>query len=665
MNRLLLYAVLLLMAVGVWAPLGACSGIDITNVTLGTRDPGTGNVTVTFNASWSNSWRSTGGGAPAPNNWDAAWIFVKFRKNGGDWQHASLNNSGHTAPSGSVLDVGFEDTSAVFNIASNPGIGAFLYRSSDGTGTFTANGVVLSWKYTQDGVSDGDTLEVRVFGIEMVHVPEGPFFAGDGSNANNALRQGSTDTDPWYISSESALTTSNTAGNGSGSGATEALYYHPGGSDAAGSVYSLANSYPKGYQAFYMMKGEISQDQWLAFFNMLNATQKSTRDITGASGKNSDSLTYRNNLSWSGTGDATLPDQGAGATYRAVAMNYLTWADVAAYLDWSGLRPMSELEFERTGRGPYPALANEYAWGSTAFTQGTSITSGGTLTERAQSGSNAAYGSHASIQGPVRVGSFGYNVATRIDAGAGYYGGMNLSDNVAEVAVTIGSSSGRSFSGRYHGDGTLNASGNHDTLSWPATNGTGVGYRGGRWGQSTTSMTLSYRGDAAAGSSSRDNDTGGRGVRVAYNTTPTPTPTPAATNTSTPTPAATNTPTATPAATNTPTATPTATPTSAGGVNSTLVATTAETGGAWGFSCEVTGTDTVRLMYATVGSGQGCPSASSNSYSNYGDVTNGTVGFTCSNGGTICCYTVTAGYTGNTPSDGGVIQSDSEPCGEP
>jgi hypothetical protein len=651
MNRFLLYAVLLLMAVCVWAPLGACSGIDITNVTVGTRDPGTGNVTVTFNASWSNSWRSTGGGAPAPNNWDAAWIFVKFRKNGGDWQHASLNNTGHTAASGSVLDIGFEDTSTVFNIASNPGVGAFLYRSSDGTGNFTANGVVLSWNYSQDGVSVGDTLEVRVFGIEMVHVPAGAFFAGDGSNANSALCQGSSDTDPWYIASESALTTSNTAGNGSGSGTTAGLYYHPGASDAAGSVYTLADSYPKGYQAFYMMKGEISQDQWLAFFNMLNATQRSARDVTDTSGKNSDSLTYRNNLSWAGTGDATLPDQGGGATYQAVAMNHLSWADVAAYLDWAGLRPMSELEFERAGRGPYPALANEYAWGSTAITQATSITGGGGATERGQSGSNAAYGSHGSVQGPVRVGSFAYNVSTRIDAGAGYYGNMNLSDNLSEVAVTIGSSSGRTFEGRRHGDGSLNASGDHNVSSWPAANGTGVGYRGGRWSQSTTSMTISYRGDAAAGSSSRDNDTGGRGVRVAFNTTPTPTP------------AATNTPTATPSAT--PTATPTVTPTSSGGVNSTLVATTAETGGAWGFSCEVTGTDTVTLMYATVGSGQSCPSATSNSWSNYGDVTNGTVGFTCSNGGTICCYTVTSGYTGNTPNDGGVIQSDSEPCGEP
>ncbi len=644
MNRVAQNVILLLMMVFLWVPFGECSGIEITNVSVGARNSGTGNVTITFDASWANSWRSTGGGAPAPNNWDAAWIFVKFRKNGGDWEHASLNDAGHTAPNGAELSVGFEDTSAVFNISTNPAVGAFLYRASNGTGTFSPAGVSLSWKYTQDGVDDDDTLEVRVFGIEMVYVPEGDFFAGDKSNANDALRQGSSDTDPWYIANEHSITTSNTAGNGSGVGTTASVYYHPGGSDAAGSVYTLPDAYPKGAQAFYVMKGEISQDQWQSFFNSLNSSQKSTRDTTGATGKNSDSLTYRNNLSWAGSGDATLPDQGSGATYRTVAMNYLSWADVAAYLDWAGLRPLSELEFERAGRGPYPAVANEYAWGSTSVTQATSLTGGGGVSERGQSGSNAAYGSHASIQGPVRVGSFAYNVATRIDSGSGYYGSMNLSDNVAEVAVTLGSSSGRSFEGRRHGDGALDASGDHNVSSWPATNGTGVGYRGGRWSQSATSMTLSYRGEAAAGGSARTNDVGGRGVRVAFNTTPTPAPT--------------NTPTATP------TSTPSVTPTPSGGVNSSLVATTADSGGnMWGFQCDVTGTDTVTLLYKFVGIGGSCPSATSNDWSNYGDMTNGGIGATCSPGTMICCYTVTAGYTGTVPNDGGIVQFDSEPCG--
>ena len=135
-----LKAIVLLAAVVLSASDGVCGEINVTNISLGTRDAGTGNAPINFDISWNNSWRSTNSGAPAPNNWDAAWVFVKFRKNGGDWAHASLNDTGHTVPSGATLDVGLVDTSASFNIATNPAVGLFIYRSADGPGTFSQKG---------------------------------------------------------------------------------------------------------------------------------------------------------------------------------------------------------------------------------------------------------------------------------------------------------------------------------------------------------------------------------------------------------------------------------------------------------------------------------------------------------------------------------------------
>ena len=267
---------------------GSCSGISIPNIQLGTLSGGS--TTVTFDATWTNSWRSTGSGAPAPNNWDAAWIFVKFRKNGGNWAHASLNNTGHSAGSGTAatIAVGYPDTSSAFNIATNPGVGVFLYRSGDGVGTFSTTGTSVSWNYSQDGVTGSDAVEIRVFAIEMVYVPQGDFFAGDNATSTWAFRQGSTDTDPWWIGSENEMSVTNTTGNGTGAGEKVAVYYYPGGGDAAGSEFAIPAAFPKGYQAHYMMKGEISQGQWVAFFNTLTATQKSTRDITSSTGKNRD-----------------------------------------------------------------------------------------------------------------------------------------------------------------------------------------------------------------------------------------------------------------------------------------------------------------------------------------------------------------------------------------
>ena len=498
---------------------GSCSNIQVTNPTLGTLS--SGSTTVTFDVTWTNSWRHTDGGAPAPNNWDAAWVFVKFRKNGGDWAHASLNNTGHSTGSGTAatISVGYPDTSSSFNIATNPGVGVFLYRSGDGSGTFATTGTSLSWNYSQDGVTGSDSVEIRVFAIEMVYTPEGSFFAGDNATSEHSFLQGSLDTDPWYIGGEGAITTADDEGTGTGLAETAAEYYYPGsaiGGDAAGSVFTIPAAFPKGYQAHYMMKGEISQGQWVAFFNTLTSTQESTLDITDYK---SDNLYYRNNVSWV-SGLATLPDLGGGAIYEGVAMNYLSWADLTAYLDWSGLRPMSELEFERAGRGPYRAVSGEYAWGSTSLTQATSISNAGLPSERAQSGANAAYGNHASVQGPLRVGSFASGgVATRIAAGAGYYGAMDLSGNVFERLVTVGHSNGRSFEGRYHGNGALDSSGSPNVSTWPAPGAfrTGTGYRGGDWQISSIYARLSDRSLATDFyvSEFRLGTSGGRGVRVA------------------------------------------------------------------------------------------------------------------------------------------------------
>ncbi len=501
----------------------SCGNIKVTSPQLGALSGGS--TSVTFDVTWLSSWRHTGAGAPAPNNWDAAWVFVKFRKNGGAWAHASLNNTGHSTGSGTAatISVGYPDTSSAFDIATNPGVGVFLYRSGDGAGTFATTGTSLSWNYSQDGVTGSDTVEIRVFAIEMVYVPQGEFFAGDKASSSYSFKQGSTDNDPWWIGSEGAISTSNSAGTGTGAAETAAEYYYRSdfgpNDDANGAAFTIPSAFPKGYQPHYMMKGEISQGQWVAFFNTLTATQMSTRDITAASGKNSDNILSRNNVSWS-SGDATLPDRGAGATYEAVAMAYISWADLAAYLDWSGLRPMSELEYERAGRGPYNAVSGEYAWGSTTITQASSISNDGLAAERAQSGANAAYGNHGSVQGPLRVGSFAYGVASRQASGSGYYGAMELSGNLFERVVTVGNSSGRSFQGRYHGNGALNSSGDSDVTTWPGTAASGTGQRGGSWANYSNFLgshyqKLSDRTNSASIVTGRQADYGGRGVRVA------------------------------------------------------------------------------------------------------------------------------------------------------
>ncbi len=147
----------------------------------------TGNTATTalvqFDLSWENSWRTINA-----NNWDAAWVFVKYRTSlTGPWLHANLNNTGHTAPTGSQIDLGLLTPGTAFNATTNPVIGTFLSRSTDGTGTFSATGVQLRWNYGLQGLNYADIAEVRVFAIEMVYVPQGAFAAGSGGTETSAF----------------------------------------------------------------------------------------------------------------------------------------------------------------------------------------------------------------------------------------------------------------------------------------------------------------------------------------------------------------------------------------------------------------------------------------------------------------------------------------------
>jgi len=212
-----------------------------------------------------------------------------------------------------------------------------------------------------------------------------------------------------------------------------------------------------------------------------------------------------------------------------VACNFLSWMDGAAYSDWAGLRPMTELEFEKACRGTVTPVANEYAWGtatvaSSAYTlENPGATNEGIASNYSTSTGNASYViTDGSIDGPLRVGIFAANAVNqgRITAGASYYGIMELSGNLWERAVTVGNATGRAFTG-LHGNGALSTNGHANETDWPGLTGgevtgaTGCGFRGGVWLSNASLMRVSARLNAANAITVRSGIFGFRAVRVA------------------------------------------------------------------------------------------------------------------------------------------------------
>ncbi|HMQ75149.1 MAG TPA: SUMF1/EgtB/PvdO family nonheme iron enzyme [Flavobacteriales bacterium] len=507
--------------------LGECAtanNIQVSNTTL-TGNTGS-EVMVQFDIGWENSWRGNG-----VANWDAAWVFVKFKLPGdGGYTHALLEPSGHVAPSGSLVEPGLVQPGSAYNASTNPAVGVFIRRDADGTGTFSATGVQLRWNYGAMGSAFEDIREVRVYAIEMVHINQGAFHLGTGGTETNAFRNGTTG-QPYQIFQEGG-----------------SIYIDAGQLWADGEIEAgtLPPSFPKGYAASYMMKYEMSQQQYVDFLNSLTRTQQAARvesDISpGTSVIAFPYVMTENTIVADRNGircDATVDPQSSITFYcdanangiggeaddgQWVACNNMLARDVLAYLDWSGLRLMTELEYEKACRGPLPPLVNEFPWRTTtivapnayalanAFTANEGISNG-----YSTSAGNAVHGNTAAM----RVGIFAANPANtgRTTAGASYYGIMELAGNQYEIVISAGNAAGRAYTG-IHGNGALTGTGAHDVVSWPpVTDYDQLGLRGGASTTPAADVDRLHVSDRSLGASAnwtiRIEGFGCRGVRTA------------------------------------------------------------------------------------------------------------------------------------------------------
>lgn len=474
MKKLLAGLFALAMVMGVQA-----NNLTITNVNLTGATSTT--IQVQYNMFWDNSWRDL-------ENWDAAWVFVKYSTNGGlNWAHATLSSTGHlpgTSTPGATIHIPQDNT------------GAFIYRSSVSSGTFSITGQQLQWNFTANGLNQtqASAATIRVFGMEMVYIPQGEYYLGDGVNYTstpsptaNAFRRSGTDNSAGFIPSNISETLNDPY---YGDFRINGLLGVDLNNDTVVSTWPTdAPDHPTGYKAFYCMKYKVTQGQYTDFLNTLTYDQQSQRvnsatNTVNASiwnGSTTALPSHRNNIFVLTPGVSNTQPRVYTATRPDRECNYINWPDAAAYLDWAALRPYTEFEKEKMGRGPVPPVQTELVDGLTSFTTVTSITAGvENGTEVALTTSHDLYnisqeysvsgGDGSVYRAPLRSGIFAKSSTSRVQAGASYYGVMDYGSGLIEWQVHFASLAGRSFTG-LHGNGMLNTNAQADVNFWPGING--------------------------------------------------------------------------------------------------------------------------------------------------------------------------------------------------
>jgi formylglycine-generating enzyme required for sulfatase activity len=453
-----------------------------------------------FTISWDNSWNAS----LTPSNWDGVWVFVKRQACVDNlWSHALVSTvSADHSVTGGILQVD----------AVADGMGVFIRRSALGNGNIAAAQVTLALQTAANAVDN-----FQVFGMEMVNIPQGNFRIGDNCS-NNTFNN--------------LLITSATQAAGLGNNGNYVCC-------GWGSGGPLLSTFPLGWNSFYSMKYEISQEQYASFLNSLTFTQQLARTaVNPASGVGSFAIANaatpcRNFIKIKTSGVTAITPAVYGcdlnnngvfdeaADGQNIACGWLTWSDLMAYLDWAALRPMTEFEYEKIGRGASPAsLCNEYVWNSTAITQAvsSSLNNAGQVSETSTASGNGlcAFGGNPTSNGPLRCGFAAGAATNKAQAGGSWFGVMEMAGNVWEQCVGGRDNYNYGFFTSACGDGTLTSAGAANTANWPPTGGGQGGgiIRGGGFADGGGPQRISDRVQFQSNpNQSRNQSIGGRGVR--------------------------------------------------------------------------------------------------------------------------------------------------------
>lgn len=460
------------------------------------------NNTISCEVSWENAWKTS----EAPFNHDAIWIFIKAKQSNNLWKHCNIETA---FSMGNIIEIE--------TVSDKKGF--FVKPAQEGKQNIYSTEIRFKLNENIAG------KEISIFGIEMVYIPEGSFYVGDGASINTLQRGDGTFS--FLVENQNEIVLGNQQNQISGT-TTNA----PEG--------NIPTSYPNGFGSFYCMKYEITQEQYVDFLNTLSYTQQEARTTNSPnSAINTLAMTNttqnRNSIvvKTSGTSPSISAIYACNDNYdnnfdaendaQNRATNWLNWADLSAYLDWAALRPMTELEFEKVCRGASQnAIAGEFAWGTDKVTDANTLINNGTnqesVSDEITENSGLANHGYVGLDGTLRNGFAAKENTNRLQAGMSYYGVAEMSGNVWEIVIGLNTAA-LVFDGK-NGDGEISTNGQANVSNWTDNQtAEGATYKGGAWSSgiynvgSFRDLAISDRYYIYLKAEERRNTSGGRGVR--------------------------------------------------------------------------------------------------------------------------------------------------------
>lgn len=451
-NKFILLVAVLALPLCMWANNVQCS---ITNYN-------SANNTLSVSIAWENSWRI------ADFN-DGVLLFIKYKDDVNPiWRTAPvLLSLGSLSPVGNEGDLNYQYKSVAYNGATSASYKSVLISRAAGN---NGNGTVSGTANFSLDLLNAVNPSFKVFAIEMVYVPSGAFYIGDGLSPT--YTNGST-ADPFYVASEAAIT----IGTGIGNLNINIPNSNP-------TFLSASENFPKGTNPFWIMKYELSQEIYAEYLNCLPRNEQDAAVFSSVN-LNAGATTVANYFVM--TNQATTPsykqgirclptitptepvtffcdlDNDGSSTGTADGQNIGVRAPSAAvafkFLDWAGLRPMTGYEYQKACRGTLTPVPGELAWGSaTNYTP--TVSNAGAADESYTPVSDGPFVGNTA----VRNGAFATSTSTRKQSGGSFYGVMELSSSLPEMHLGYYETNGSAITTDQLGDGN---SANGLPTSWP------------------------------------------------------------------------------------------------------------------------------------------------------------------------------------------------------